>query len=87
MNIFSRLVTLRDIIIDGGSHFCNKLFKGILEKYGVLHNIATPYHPHTSGKVEVSNREIKLILSKMINANKIDWSTRLHDALWAYRTA
>ena len=61
-NIFSRFGTLREIISDGVSHFCNKFFKGLLEKYGVRHNVATPYHPQTSGQVEVSNREIKQIL-------------------------
>jgi len=35
----------------------------------------------------VSNREIKQILAKMVNASKTDWSRRLDDALWAYRTA
>ena len=54
-NIFSRFGTPRAIISDGGSHFCNRLFKGLLEEYGVRHNVATPYHPQTSGKVEVSN--------------------------------
>ena len=63
-NIFSRFGTPRAIISDGGSHFCNRLFKGLLEKYGVRHNVATPYHPQTSGQVEVSNREIKQIFQK-----------------------
>ena len=58
-NIFSRFGTPRAIISDGGSHFCNRFFKGLLEKYGGRHNVATPYHPQTSGQVEVSNREIK----------------------------
>ena len=61
-HIFSRFGTPRAIISDGGSHFCNILLKGLLEKYGVRHNVATPYHPQTSGKLEVSNREIKQIL-------------------------
>ena len=52
-NIFSRFGTPRAIITDGGSHFCNKLFKVLLEKYGVRHNVATPYHLQTSGQVEV----------------------------------
>ena len=86
-NIFSRFGTPRAIISDGGSHFCNKLFKLLLEKYGVRHNVATPYHPQTSGQVEVSNREIKQILAKTVNANRTDWSRKLDDALWAYRTA
>ena len=31
-NIFSRFGTPRAIISVGGSHFCNKLFKGLLDK-------------------------------------------------------
>ena len=58
-NIFSRFGTPREIISDWGSHFCNRLFKGLLEKYGVRHNVATPCNPQTSGQIEVSNREIK----------------------------
>ncbi|XP_060210188.1 uncharacterized protein LOC132637057 [Lycium barbarum] len=85
--ILSRFGTPRVIISDGGSHFCNRLFKTLLEKYGVKHKVSTPYHPQTSGQVEVSNREIKSILSKTVNANRTDWSRKLDDALWAYRTA
>ena len=48
--------------------------------------MATPYHPQTSGQVEVSDREIKKILSKMVNASRTDWSRKLYDTLWAYRT-
>ncbi|RVW12717.1 Retrovirus-related Pol polyprotein from transposon 297, partial [Vitis vinifera] len=56
-------------------------------KYGVKHKVATPYHPQTSGQVELANREIKNILMKVVNASRKDWSIRLHDSLWAYRTA
>lgn len=37
--------------------------------------------------MEVSNREIKRILEKVINPSRKYWSARLDDALWAYRTA
>ncbi|XP_059311714.1 uncharacterized protein LOC132063262 [Lycium ferocissimum] len=86
-NIFTRFGTPRAIISDGGSHFCNKAFAGLMKKYGVKHRVATPYHPQTSGQVEVSNREIKSILAKTVNANRTDWARKLDDALWAYRTA
>ncbi|XP_015945295.1 uncharacterized protein LOC107470402 [Arachis duranensis] len=33
-----------------------------------------------------SNREIKRILDKIVKPHRRDWSTRLADALWAYRT-
>ncbi|XP_038887028.1 uncharacterized protein LOC120077197 [Benincasa hispida] len=33
-----------------------------------------------------SNREIKLILKKVVKPSRKDWPTKLDDALWAYRT-
>ena len=48
-----------------------QVVQGITGKYGVLHNVATPYHPQTSG--QVSNRNIKKILAKKVNANRTDW--------------
>ncbi|RVW64078.1 Retrovirus-related Pol polyprotein from transposon 17.6 [Vitis vinifera] len=74
------------IINDGGTHFCNKPFKTLLAKYGVKHKVATPYHPQTSGQVELANREIKNILMKVVNVNRKDWSIKLLDSLWAYKT-
>lgn len=85
-NIFSKFGTTRIIISDGDSHFKNHLFKALLEKYGVQHKRTTPYHPQSTGQVEVSNREIKSILVKTVNANRTDCVRKLDDALWAYQT-
>ena len=75
------------IISDGGTHFCNKTFNNLLARYRVKHKVATPYHPQTSGQVELANREIKNILMKVVNANCNDWALRVHNTLWAYLTA
>ncbi|WJZ89333.1 hypothetical protein VitviT2T_008559 [Vitis vinifera] len=85
-NIFSRFGVPKAIISDGGTHFCNKLFETLLAKYGVKHKVATPYHPQTSRQVELANREIKNILMKVVITSRKDWSIKLHDSLWAYRT-
>ena len=58
-----------------------------MAKYGVKHRVATPYHPQTSGQVELANREIKTIIMKVVNNNRKDWFINLLDSLWAYRTA
>ena len=86
-NIFSRFGVPKVIISDGCSHFCNKPFEIIMAKHGVKHRVATPYHPQTSGQVELANNQIKTILMKVVNNNIKDWSIKLLDSLWAYRTA
>ncbi|XP_073259802.1 uncharacterized protein [Populus alba] len=75
------------IISDRGTHFCNRSMEALLRKYHVTHRTSTAYHPQTNGQAEISNREIKSILEKTVQPNRQDWSLRLGDALWAYRTA
>ena len=86
-HIFSRFRVPRAIISDGGLHFCNRSFENLLNKYGVTHKVSTAYHPQTNGQDELANMEIKHILEKTFAPNRKDWSLRLTDALWAYRTA
>ena len=83
-NIFSQFGCPRAIISDSGSHFTNSNFRSLLTKYGVHHHVTTPYHPQENGQVEVSNREVKNILKKII---RTDQAAKLPDALWAYSTA
>ncbi|XP_038879179.1 uncharacterized protein LOC120071152 [Benincasa hispida] len=49
--------------------------------------IAIAYHPQINGKAKVSNREIKLILEKVVTPSWKDWAMKLDDVLWEYRTA
>ncbi|GJT63660.1 reverse transcriptase domain-containing protein [Tanacetum coccineum] len=86
-SLFARFGTPRAIISDRGTHFCNDQFAKVMAKYGVTHRLSTPYHPQTSGQVEVSNRGIKRILERTIGENRASWSDKLDDALWAFRTA
>jgi transposase InsO family protein len=79
--IFARFSTPRAIISDGGKHFCNRIFEQLMKKYFITHKVATPYHPQTSGQVEVSNRDIKHISEKTVNPSRKVWSLRLTDAL------
>jgi hypothetical protein len=86
-NIFQRFGVPKAIISDRGSHFNNKYLESLLKNYHVQHRMSTAYHPQTNGQAEISNREIKTILEKVVNPSRKDWSQRLGDALWAYRTA
>ena len=64
-NMFCRFGVLRAIVSDQGTHFCNRSMYALLQKYGVVHKIFTPYHPQTNRQAEISNREIKRILEKI----------------------
>ncbi|CAN6462709.1 unnamed protein product [Victoria cruziana] len=86
-NIFSRFGVPRVMISDRVKYLRNVQVASLLRKYPVHYSIATPYHPQTSGQVEMSNREIKRILEKTVRPDRKDWSEKLDDALWTYRTA
>ncbi|KAA3470666.1 Retrovirus-related Pol polyprotein from transposon 17.6 [Gossypium australe] len=77
-NIFTRFGTPHALISDEVANALNR--------YGVKHKIVMAYHPQTNGQAEVSNREIKQILEKVVNLTNKDWSSRLDEALWAYHT-
>ena len=69
-NIFLRVRTPRAIINDNDTHFCNISFEALMRKYVITHKLFTPYYPQ--GQVEVSNRQVKLILKKTVSQNRKD---------------
>jgi len=75
------------VISDGGSHFIDRRFHKFLTEVGIRHNVCTAYHPQTSRQAETSNKQIKNILQKTVKEMGTGWVNKLHDALWAYRTA
>ena len=86
-NILNKFGAPRTIISNEGSHFSNKMFAKLMSRYEVNHVMSLAYHLQSNGQAKKSNREIKNILEKTINAKRKDWSIKLEDALWAYRTA
>ncbi|XP_074278654.1 uncharacterized protein LOC141602249 [Silene latifolia] len=85
--IFPRFGVPRIVISDRGTHFRERTLDALLRKHGVQHRRSLSYHPQANGQAEISNREIKMILEKTVSRSRKDWSTKLNDALWAYRTA
>ena len=79
--IFPRFGVPRVLISDNGAHFIEKKLGALLKKYGVHHKHGLGYHPQTSGQVEISNWEIKVILEKTVSRSWKDWADKLDDAL------
>nr|GEV33963.1 reverse transcriptase domain-containing protein [Tanacetum cinerariifolium] len=86
-SLFSQFGTLKAIISDRGTHFCNDQFAKVMSKYGVTHRLSTAYHPQTSSQVEVTNLGLKRILERTVGENCTLWTDNLDDAFWAFRTA
>ncbi|RDX71973.1 hypothetical protein CR513_48605, partial [Mucuna pruriens] len=52
---FVRFGVPKALISDQVSHFCNKAMSTLLEKFGVVHRVATAYHPQTNGNVPLTD--------------------------------
>ncbi|GJR72897.1 reverse transcriptase domain-containing protein [Tanacetum coccineum] len=84
--LFTRFGIPKPLISDRGTHLCNYQIEKAIKRYGLVHRFSTAYHPQTNGQVENTNRALKRILEKTIGNNRKDWSYKLDDALWAFRT-
>ena len=51
--IFPRFGVPRVVISDGGSHFINKIFAGLLKKNGMQHKVATLWEPKFALSISV----------------------------------
>ena len=51
-----------------------------------IEKTSTVAPPQEIGQAEVFNREVKKILEKIVAQSRKDWSQKLDEALWAYRT-
>ena len=68
-----------------GKPFCKQVFCKTLEHIWSQTCYGLAYHHQSNGQAEISNREIKNMLEKIVNASRKDRSVKLDDALWAYR--
>ncbi|GKF21155.1 reverse transcriptase domain-containing protein [Tanacetum coccineum] len=85
--LFAKFGVPTTLISDRGTHFCNSQLEKALQNYGVTHKLSTTYHPQTNRQTEVTNRAIKRILERLVGYNLKNWSEKLDDALWAFKTA
>eukprot|EP00253_Pinus_taeda_P034158 PITA_34158 len=62
------------------------MIEDLLAHHKIKHRTSTPYHSQANGQVEVTNRALEEILTKMVRNSKKDWADRLVEDTWAYNT-
>nr|XP_009773175.1 PREDICTED: uncharacterized protein LOC104223430 [Nicotiana sylvestris] len=84
-NIICRFGIPTTIIMNNAANLNGHLMREICEQFKITHRNSTPYWPKANGAVEVSNKNIKKILRKMIQSSR-QWNEKLPFALLGYRT-
>ncbi|GKE82386.1 cytidyltransferase-like domain-containing protein [Tanacetum coccineum] len=85
--LFARFGLPKALISDRGTHFYNYQMERAMKKYGVVQRFSTAHHPQINCQVKNTNHAIKQVLEKTIGNNQKDWSNKLDDVLWLFRTA
>ena len=78
-NIIYRYGLPHYVITDNGIQFRVEI-AALLKEYKIEHHRSSPYRPQANGAVETANKNVKRILSKMLE-NYRDWSEYLQFAL------
>ena len=85
-NVFYKFGYHRELVIDQGNQFTSSMIEELLSHHKIKHRTSTPYHTQANGQVEVTNRALENILSKVVISSRKDWAERLVEATWAYNT-
>ena len=84
--IITRFGILKELVIDHGRHFQNRMMEELASKLGYKQEHSSSYYPQANGQVGVVNKSLKSILQQTIVQSKTNWNIMLYPALWAYRT-
>nr|XP_033513624.1 uncharacterized protein K02A2.6-like [Nicotiana tomentosiformis] len=84
-NIICRFGIPEFIITDNATNLNCDLMRDICEKFRIVHHNSITYGPQINGAVEVANKNIKMILRKIVD-NHRQWHKKLPFALLGYLT-
>ena len=75
----------RYILSDNGTEFKNTLMDQVLKQIGIDRIFSTPYHPQSSGKLEVFHKYLKPTLKKLCEKDSSNWDKYINHVLASYR--
>jgi len=62
------------------------MIEDLLSHHKIKHRTYIPYHPQANEQVEVTNRALEGILTKVVGSSRKDWAKGLVEATLAYNT-
>jgi hypothetical protein len=72
------------VVNDNGSHFINDTIEILTTEFIITHHTSITYYPQGNGQVKSTNKTVKQLIIKLVNANVLDQDVILLIALWAY---
>ena len=84
--VFTCYGVSKELVTNQGAQFTSNLILALMKQYNIRHRKSSPYHPQANGQVEVTNRELENILTKIVHLHHRDWTNRLQEVVWAYKT-
>jgi len=85
--VISRFMVSREIFIDHGNHFLNRVMSELALKLGFRLEHSSLYYPQENGQVEADNKSLKTILKKTFTTTRSNWNLMLYPTLWTYQTS
>jgi len=79
-NIFYKFGYPIELVTDQGSLFTSNLIEYLLTHHQIKHRTSTSYHPPENGQVEVTNKALEGILTKVVSNSRKDWADPLVEA-------
>jgi len=71
-NIFYKFGYLGELVTYQGSQFTSNLIEDMLTHHKIKQRTSAPYHPQANGQVEVTNRALEGILTKVVRSSRKD---------------
>ena len=66
---------------DGGGQFTARLFREFLKRWGVEHQVSTPYYPQSNGHAEAAVKTVKRLIKKTTEHGDLDTDELAHALL------